>query len=259
MRKGSNHTESAKKKLRDINLGKKHSEESKRKRSMPGKLNPMFGKLQSEETKRKISEKAKLRKRTPHSEETKQKMREKRKLQSPPTLGMKLKPHTAETKLKIAQKLKGRPVSDNVKQKLSVANKGRKHTDATKLKISKSNTGKSPSKVARTKMRVSAINRMKRLWGQVTPNYNPVACKIIDEYGAKHGYNFQHAENGGEFYIKELGYWVDGYDREKNVVIEIDEPHHLRTMQMERDKKRQEEIIQLLQCQFIRIPYNNTL
>jgi hypothetical protein len=259
MKKGSKHTENAKKKLRDVNLGKKYSEESKKKRSMPGELNPMFGKHQSEETKRKISEKAKLRKRKPHSEKTKQKMREKRKLQSPPTLGMKLKPHTLETKLKIAQKLKGKPLSDNVKQKLSVANRGKKHTDVTKLKISKANTGKSPSASARQRMRISAINRMKRLWGQVTPNYNPVACKLIDEYGKLNGYNFQHAENGGEFYIKELGYWVDGYDKEKNVVVEIDEPYHLRISQIEKDRHRQDQIIKSLKCEFIRIPYNNIL
>lgn len=253
MKKGNKHTEESKEKLRKINLGKKYSEASRKKRSMPGKLNPMFGRVQSEETKQKISEKAKLRKRPKHSEETKQKMREKRKLQPPPTLGMKLPAHTEETKLKISQKLKGRTPTEETRFKLSVLNKGKKHTLETKLKIGKANSGKSPSPIAREKMRKSAIKRMEKLWGQVTPNYNPRACKLIDEYGKLHGYKFQHAENGGEFHIVELGYWVDGYDKEKNVVIEVDEKHHKKQKQLEKDKQRQEEITNLLQCKFIRM------
>jgi hypothetical protein len=88
------------------------------------------------------------------------------------------------------------------------------------------------------------------------PNYNPDACRIIDEYGKHHGYNFQHAENGGEFYIKELGYYVDGYDREKNAVIEVDEKHHLDNNGKlnENDIIRQKKIENLLKCEFIRIP-----
>ena len=68
------------------------------------------------------------------------------------------------------------------------------------------------------KYRIYMINKIEKeqLNGnQLYPNFNSNACKIIDEYGNKNGYNFQHAMNGGEFYIKELGYWVDGYDREK--------------------------------------------
>lgn len=82
--------------------------------------------------------------------------------------------------------------------------------------------------------------------------YNPKACKIIDEYGKKYGYNFQHAENGGEYYIKELGYWTDGYDKEKNVVIEYYEPYHTRTeKQILKDDNRQKLIINHLKCKFI--------
>ena len=78
---------------------------------------------------------------------------------------------------------------------------------------------------------------------------------LIEEYGKKNGYNFRHALNGGEYYIKEIGYWVDGYDKEKNVVIEVDEPHHFKsdgTLQ-EKDLIRQKEIEDFLKCKFIRI------
>jgi len=55
----------------------------------------------------------------------------------------------------------------------------------------------------------------------------------------------------GEFYVEGLGYWVDGYDVEKNVVIEVDEPSH--RYKKDRDTKRQREIEKHLNCKFVRI------
>ena len=91
--------------------------------------------------------------------------------------------------------------------------------------------------------------------GQMFPFFNKDACALIDEYGKKHGYQFQHAMNGGEYHIKELGYWVDGYDSEKNVVIEVDEAHHfdVNGNLSEKDIRRQAEIEDFLQCKFIRL------
>lgn len=68
---------------------------------------------------------------------------------------------------------------------------------------------------------------------------------------------FQHAENGGEYHIKKLGYWVDGYDKEKNIVIEIDEKHHFNSdgTYKKRDIVRQKEIKDFLNCKFIRIKF----
>jgi hypothetical protein len=91
------------------------------------------------------------------------------------------------------------------------------------------------------------------------PNYNVNAIPIIEEYGKKYGYNFQHAENGSEYYVEGLGYYLDGYDNEKNVVIEIDESHHFNKdgSLRERDVIRQQKIEKLLGCKFIRIKYEN--
>lgn len=135
----------------------------------------------------------------------------------------------------------GKPRSEETIKKISLSRKG---TPAW-------NSGKSGlcSAETRNKMRLSALARLERNHGQIKPNYSPTACKIIEEYGEKNGYNFQHAENGGEFYISELGYWVDGYDKEKNVVIEYYEKHHGRTK--ERDRQRQHEITNHLRCEFI--------
>jgi len=83
------------------------------------------------------------------------------------------------------------------------------------------------------------------------PGFNKKACQIIENYGKENGYNFQHAMNGGEYFISELGYWVDGYDKDKNVVIEYYEPFHRN--QLERDERRKQEIINYLNCDFIEI------
>lgn len=132
-----------------------------------------------------------------------------------------------------------------------------------KRKLSKSLSGKIPyikgkkfSLESKKKCRISAIKRIERNVGhQISPNFNPDACKLIDEYGKKYGYNFQHAMNGGEYFIQDLGYWVDGYDSRKNIVIEIDEKKHFDANGNLRKKDivRQNEIKHQLNCKFIRI------
>jgi hypothetical protein len=111
------------------------------------------------------------------------------------------------------------------------------------------------SSETKKKIRLGLIKDRIGKYGQCFPNYNKKACQLIDDYGKENGYNFKHAENGEEYYIKELGYWVDGYDIEKNTVIEIDEMHHfnLDGTLKEKDIKRQNEIIEFLKCKFIRI------
>lgn len=113
--------------------------------------------------------------------------------------------------------------------------------------------GRTQSNETKQKIRLLRIERMKREQGQLIPAYNPKACDQIEKFGKQNGYNFQHAENGGEFYIEELGYWVDGYDEEKNVVVEYDELHHKRKNTQNKDKIRQEKIQKHLNCQFIRL------
>ncbi len=135
-------------------------------------------------------------------------------------------------------------------------NKGLKNCySAESIKrMSKAHKGYKATRSHKNKLRIVAIKRIENRYGQCIPNYNPIACKLIDEYGKQNNYNFQHAENGGEYYIKELGYWVDGYDKEKNVVIEIDEEYHFDVYGnlKIKDIKRQKEIENYLNCKFIR-------
>ena len=78
------------------------------------------------------------------------------------------------------------------------------------------------SKILGEKLRYRALERIKK--SGIVMGYNPHACKFIDEYGKQNGYNFQHALNGGEVIVS--GHSLDGYDKEKNVIFEYDEPHH---------------------------------
>lgn len=83
------------------------------------------------------------------------------------------------------------------------------------------------------------------------PNYNPRACNYFEELNKHHNWNLQHAMNGGE--VKCLQYWLDAYDKDKNIVVEYDEPIHYRYSKLrDKDIYRMNEIIQTLKCRFFR-------
>jgi len=158
------------------------------------------------------------------------------------------------------------PIKDKYERNCPECNTTLSYVNRYSLKYSEDNNckckrcmrmGKKHSMETIKKIRVSNIKNIKRHiknGGSMSPYYNPDACKVIEQYGEEKGYNFQHAENGGEYHIKELGFWVDGYDKEKNVVLEIDEKHHFRNGKLRnKDVVRQKEIINYLKCEFIRV------
>jgi hypothetical protein len=163
-----------------------------------------------------------------------------------PNNGMYGKKHKPSTIDKIKEKRKQQIFTDETKNKLSILVKkrleefnhwlGRVHTDESRKKMRKS--------------AIEYIETVKFNGGQLKPKYNINSISIIEEYGKKHGYNFLHAENGGEYYIKELGYYLDAYDTEKNVVLEVDERRH---RYYTNDRTREDEITNFLGCKFIRI------
>lgn len=116
--------------------------------------------------------------------------------------------------------------------------------------------GRKHSEETRKKMRATFVKNFIRKEGFV-PNYNKLACKYLDWLMSQTGTNIQHAENGGEFFIKGLGYWVDGYDSQNNIVYEYDETDHYYKGQLKpKDLARQKEIEKQLGCTFIRIKQN---
>ena len=169
-----------------------------------------------------------------------------------------------------------RKVSDETREKLRKSATGHTHTEETKRKLSEAARKNNPmynSKVVirqvenrqekwmatiqstyhRRKLRLKAIQRIEehKLNGhQLFPAFNPKACEYLNRLSETVGWDIQHAMNGGEYHIKDLGYWVDGYDKDRNIVIEYDEPYH--DKQSDKDLLRQQEIIDHLQCDFYR-------
>ncbi|NBO23125.1 hypothetical protein EBU94_07305 [bacterium] len=86
----------------------------------------------------------------------------------------------------------------------------------------------------------------------VGPNYNPAACQYFDELSVRNNWNLRHALNGGEIEI--LGYFLDAYDKNKNIVVEYDEPRHYDKLGnlKQKDVLRQKCIMSHLKCKFFR-------
>ena len=110
-------SEETKRKLSEVNKGKKLSEEHKRKLSeaRKGKPSGHLGKKHSEETKRKIVATRRLNGSYKVSEETKRKISE----------AQKGKPKSEETRKKMSEAQKGRKISEEHKRKMSEAHKGK--------------------------------------------------------------------------------------------------------------------------------------
>ena len=106
----------------------------------------------------------------------------------------------------------------------------------------------------RKKLRLKFIEKLKLIDKKFHPPYSKRGCEYFNKLMEEKKVYIQHAENGGEFHIEELGYWVDGYDKENNTVYEWDGPgHYIKGELLEKDKRRQKEIENYLGCNFIRI------
>jgi hypothetical protein len=110
------------------------------------------------------------------------------------------------------------------------------------------------SEKTKDKIRVIFVEKLKNTNRSFHPPYNKKACEYFNMMMEESNFFIQHAENFGEFQIKELGYFVDGYDAENNIVYEWDEKSHFKDDKIiEKDKTRQKKIENLLGCKFIRI------
>ena len=126
------------------------------------------------------------------------------------------------------------------------------HSKETKEKISNAQKGRKLVPEHIEKLRISAIKRLEERYGlQVKPNFNIDVCKFFNRLNNKYNLSIKHAMNGGEFYIENLGYWVDGYDKKLNLVLEYDEIRH--EYKKEKDNIRENEIKSFLNCDFFRI------
>lgn len=125
---------------------------------------------------------------------------------------------------------------------------GKHQSEEHRNKISISNKGKRHSEESKDKIRIAYINRIKSQG--VIVSYNPFACQFIDQLNKQKGWNLQHALNGGE--IELYGYFVDGYDKTKNIVFEYDEKRHEFGDKKIKDLKRIERLIEKINCRVVR-------
>ena len=168
---------------------------------------------------------------------------------------------------KISKTLTGRVFSDETKRKLSDIAKKRKKIDPNfqcgnrnsmfgKYRFGKDNPNYGRKWTDEMRNRHSRISLEKvKDRGGIFHAYNKTACTFFDELSKKNGWNLQHAENGGEFFVHR--YYVDAYDKTFNIVVEYDESHHYVGGNLRpKDIDRMNTIINTLKCQFWR--YNQT-
>lgn len=103
------------------------------------------------------------------------------------------------------------------------------------------------SPTVKKRLREARIEQIKLSGGWTS--YNKTACAFFDKLNAELSLNGVHALNGGEKQI--VGYLVDYYEPNLNLVIEWDEPYHRR--QIDKDMFRAKEIIKEIGCKFFRI------
>lgn len=120
---------------------------------------------------------------------------------------------------------------------------GKSHRWESIKSIENSQTGKVASPETRRKMRISAINYRKQLNPGWHPNYSKRACEFFRQFDEENNTSGQHAENGGEYLIEDLGYYLDYINFDKKVIIEFDESRHYAGGQLkEKDITREKEI-----------------
>lgn len=111
------------------------------------------------------------------------------------------------------------------------------------------------------KNRTQSIRKIRSLLGTQSyhPNFNKKACEFFDYLNKELNWNGIHALNGGEYYIVDTGNWVDYYEPTLNLVIEWDEStHHYKNGKLDKkDILREQQIINVLKCKFIRLKQNN--
>jgi len=205
-------------------LGAKHSEETKIKMSIASK-----GKKKSPEA---IENNRKSHLGLKPSKETLIKLKNRWKIKDHPWIG---RHHTKESRKKMSMNKKG--VFSGEKNPMF----GKTHSKETVERISRLN-------------RIRMIEKLKKTMCNFHPPYNEEACKYFDILGEQNNWNIKHALNGGEHHVEELGYWIDGYDIDKNIVIEYDEQAHFNSdgSLKEKDIQRMNRLIEHLKCNFYR-------
>lgn len=126
-------------------------------------------------------------------------------------------------------------------------NKGKKGVQKMSKETRKKMVGRKLTEEHRRKLRMAAINYLNKYCGGIMPMIGRNEKQLLDEFQEEYGYNVQR-----QYPVE--GYFLDGYVKELNLAIEVDE----KPKDKERDKIRQKIIEKKLRCKFLRIKdYNN--
>jgi len=161
------------------------------------------------------------------------------------------KKQSIETKLKISLANKGRKhpnkggtISDEIKEKISLALKGKRgswmyRTPSRETKDKLSDISKKTwNNLVKRKKYLDALEKTR--WIKVRTDIGQL--DLIQKWN-RLGFNFEP-----NYQIKtdtDL-FYIDGYDKEKNVVLEYDSKYHNKRQQKEKDLVRQQKIIDIL-------------
>jgi hypothetical protein len=117
--------------------------------------------------------------------------------------------------------------------------------------------GKKHDEESRIKMRISALNRVVKNNGHINIGKNETKYFIKLEDEMKWNGIF-YGKNNNQYIIKDLGYSLDYYEPNLNIVVEYDEPrHYIRGNLRQKDMQRMIEIKNALKCRFFR--YNEKI
>lgn len=200
------------------------------------------------------------------SEEHRKKLSDKKKGSIPWNKGLKgiMKPNKTSFKKGQTPWNKGMKTSLDVIKKLSESHKGKHISPKTEFK-------KGIRISTKTEFKKGNIPWNKGLTGIKTHNEKSKEkiSKAISKYIEKCGYKSGFCPNNGKYEKQILDliekilnikierqykvgkYFIDGYCKELNLAIEVDELHH--NKQIEKDKIRQQNIENILGCKFLRI------
>lgn len=122
-----------------------------------------------------------------------------------------------------------------------------------------SQKGKPHTQEEKDKIRIGTIRYFLTNNVPFSPRVSVKGCKYMDKLNEANNWNLQHGMNGGEISID--GFFLDGYDKELNIVFEYDEPYHYinvdENILKEKDIYRMNCIHEKLNCRFFR--YNEKL
>jgi len=115
---------------------------------------------------------------------------------------------------------------------------GKCHSDAFKEQQRTRVSGKTLSNETKRKLRLLTISQHRQN-GVSFPSVDAGATEYFDNMNLHNGFHIQHPN----VEIIELGYFVDGYDKELHAIFEYDTKSHNSGRYKKKDLERQQEII----------------